>query len=134
MPVCALSSCQRLAQHPDWRTIPCILSAKVIQYTRSYLPYWRPFLHPQTEDAPCCGHRNPLNMVPLSRTVTCCGHRNPLNMAPLSRTVPCCRHRNPLNMAPLSRTVPCCDNRDTHNGNLIQCVRNVAVHYKGGWK
>ena len=26
-----------------------------IQYIRSYPPHWRPFLHPQLEDAPCCG-------------------------------------------------------------------------------
>jgi hypothetical protein len=32
----------------------------LIQYIRSYPPYWSPFLHPQTEDAPCCGDRNPL--------------------------------------------------------------------------
>ena len=32
----------------------------LIQYIRSYLPYWRPFLHPQLEDAPCCGDRDPL--------------------------------------------------------------------------
>ena len=25
----------------------------LIQYVRSYPPYWRPFLHPQPEDAPC---------------------------------------------------------------------------------
>ena len=31
-----------------------------IQYIRSYPPYWRPFLHPQPEDAPCRGDRNPL--------------------------------------------------------------------------
>ena len=32
----------------------------LIQYIRSYLPYWRPFLHPQPEDAPCRGDRDPL--------------------------------------------------------------------------
>jgi hypothetical protein len=31
-----------------------------IQYIRSYPPYWRPFLHPQPEDAPCRGDRDPL--------------------------------------------------------------------------
>ena len=25
----------------------------LIQYIRNYPPYWRPFLHPQAEDAPC---------------------------------------------------------------------------------
>ena len=32
----------------------------LIQYIRSYPPYWRPFLHPQPEDAPCRGDRDPL--------------------------------------------------------------------------
>ena len=32
----------------------------LIQYIRGYTPYWRPFLHPHPEDAPCCGDRNPL--------------------------------------------------------------------------
>jgi hypothetical protein len=32
----------------------------LIQYIRSYHPYWRPFLHPQPEDALCRGDRNPL--------------------------------------------------------------------------
>ena len=31
-----------------------------IQYIRSYTPYWRPFLHPQPEAAPCRGDRDPL--------------------------------------------------------------------------
>jgi len=29
----------------------------LIQYIRSYPPYWRPFVHPQPEDAPCRGDR-----------------------------------------------------------------------------
>jgi hypothetical protein len=33
----------------------------LIQYIRSYPPYRRPFLHPQPEDAPCRGDRDPLN-------------------------------------------------------------------------
>ena len=33
----------------------------LIQYIRSYRPYWRPFLHPQREDAPCRGDKDPLN-------------------------------------------------------------------------
>jgi hypothetical protein len=31
----------------------------LIQYIHSYSPYRRPFLHPQPEDAPCCGDRDP---------------------------------------------------------------------------
>jgi hypothetical protein len=30
----------------------------LIQYIRSYSPYWRPFLHLQPEHAPCCGDRD----------------------------------------------------------------------------
>jgi hypothetical protein len=32
----------------------------LIQYIHSYPPYWRPFFHPQPEDAPCRGDRDPL--------------------------------------------------------------------------
>jgi hypothetical protein len=32
----------------------------LIQYIRSYPPYWKPFLHPQPEDEPCRGDRDPL--------------------------------------------------------------------------
>jgi hypothetical protein len=32
----------------------------LIQYIRSYPPYWMPFLHPQPEDAPCRGDSDPL--------------------------------------------------------------------------
>jgi hypothetical protein len=31
-----------------------------IQYILSNPPYWRPFLHPKPEDAPCLGDRDPL--------------------------------------------------------------------------
>jgi hypothetical protein len=37
-----------------------------IQYIRSYRPIWRPFLHRQPEDAPCCGDRDPLTMSLIS--------------------------------------------------------------------
>ena len=32
----------------------------LIQYIRSYCPYWRPFLNPQPEDAPCRGDGDPI--------------------------------------------------------------------------
>ena len=35
---------------------------QLIQYIRSHPPYRRPFLHPQPEDAPCRGDRDPLHM------------------------------------------------------------------------
>jgi hypothetical protein len=34
----------------------------LIQFIRSYPPYWKPFLYPKPEDAPCRGDRNPLYM------------------------------------------------------------------------
>ena len=42
----------------------------LIQYTRSYPPYWRPFRHPQLEDAPYRGVTDPLIMG------CCAQHRN----------------------------------------------------------
>ena len=41
---------------PPFASCPRLL----IQYIRSYLPYWRPFLHPQPDDAPWRGDRDPL--------------------------------------------------------------------------
>ena len=38
----------------------------LIQYIRCHPPYWRPLLHPQPEDKPCHGDRNPLIMGLLS--------------------------------------------------------------------
>jgi hypothetical protein len=35
----------------------------LIQYIRSYPPYWRPFLYPKPEDVPCRGDRDPLTKV-----------------------------------------------------------------------
>jgi hypothetical protein len=35
----------------------------LIQHIRSYPPYWRPFLHPQPEGAPCHGDRDPLTCL-----------------------------------------------------------------------
>jgi len=34
----------------------------LIQYICSLPPYWRPFLHSQPEDAPCCGDRDSRSM------------------------------------------------------------------------
>jgi hypothetical protein len=41
----------------------------LIQFMHSYPPYWRPFLHPQPEDAPCRGDRDPHSWLPLTTTV-----------------------------------------------------------------
>jgi len=38
----------------------------LIQYIRSHPPYWRPFLQPQPEDAPCRGDRDPLITAVMS--------------------------------------------------------------------
>ena len=40
----------------------------LIQYIRSCLPYRKPFLHPQPEDAPCRGDRDPLITVIIRTT------------------------------------------------------------------
>jgi len=39
----------------------------LILYIRGYPPYWKPFLHPQPEDAPCQGDRDQL-ITALSST------------------------------------------------------------------
>jgi hypothetical protein len=38
----------------------------LIQYIHRYSPYWKPFLHPQPEDAPCRGDRDTLITQRLS--------------------------------------------------------------------
>jgi len=58
--VVTVRSCQHLAQPPSLRTTPCQVSRLLIQYIRSYRPYWRPFLHPQSRDAPCPVDSDPL--------------------------------------------------------------------------
>jgi len=44
-------------QSVGWPLVGC--PRVLIQYIRSYPPYWRPFLHPQRENAPCRGDRDP---------------------------------------------------------------------------
>jgi len=47
--------------------VGCLLL--LIQYIHSYTPYWRSFLHAQSEDMPCLGDRDPFISVwcwPLS--------------------------------------------------------------------
>jgi hypothetical protein len=68
---------------------PSLVSCLIllIQYIPNYPPYWRPFLHPQPEDAPCRGDRDPLitwvyqidvvvNPLPPNDTYIC--HTSPL--------------------------------------------------------
>jgi hypothetical protein len=43
----------------------------LIQYIRSYAPYRRPFLHPQPEDTPCRGDRDPLITWTFHINTTC---------------------------------------------------------------
>ena len=45
----------KLEGHPLSKVRDCF-----IQYIRSYLPYWRPFFHQQSEDTSCRGTREPL--------------------------------------------------------------------------
>ena len=45
---------------PQVRGPPLVACPRLlIQYIRSYPPYWRPFLHPKTEDAPYRGDTDP---------------------------------------------------------------------------
>ena len=44
----------------------------LIQYIRGYPPYRRPFLHPQPEDAPCRGDRDPLIHTSIFNSLTKC--------------------------------------------------------------
>ena len=48
----------KLKDHPSSACLRLL-----IQYIRSYPPYRRSFLHPQSEDAPCRGDRDPLITV-----------------------------------------------------------------------
>ena len=52
----------------------------LIQYIRSYPPYWSLFLHSQPEDAPCCGDRDPLITEP------CLLYSGKQSMNPLNRS------------------------------------------------
>jgi hypothetical protein len=55
-----VTSCWHLAQPPSWTTAPCRLS--MIAYSMYSQPpsISRSCLHPQPEDGPCCGDRDPL--------------------------------------------------------------------------
>ena len=45
--------------NPQYGGLPLLGCPRLlIQYIRSYTPYWRQFFHPQSEDAPCCGDRD----------------------------------------------------------------------------
>ena len=44
----------------------------LIQFTHSYPPYRRPFLHPQPEDAPCRCDRDPLILLVLTHNCSHC--------------------------------------------------------------
>jgi hypothetical protein len=45
---------------PSRRTTPCRLSVPAYSIYSQLSPYWRQFLHPQPEDAPCRGDRDPI--------------------------------------------------------------------------
>jgi len=50
--------------NPEAREPPLFCCPRLlIQYIRSYPPYWRPFLHSKSEDAPCHGDMDPLITV-----------------------------------------------------------------------
>ena len=58
-PIFRVRSCWHLAQPQTGRPPLVGCPRLLIQHIRSYPPYWRPFLHPQPEDAPCRGDRDP---------------------------------------------------------------------------
>jgi hypothetical protein len=62
-PFFTMRSCQHLAQPPSWRPPLVCCPLLLIQCIRSYPLHWSPFLHPQPEDAPCRGDRDPLIVV-----------------------------------------------------------------------
>ena len=71
-------SCWPLTQHEAG--VPPLVgcSQLLFQYIRSYPPYWKPFLHPQPEETPCRGDRNPLVMdrmlvMTIGYTPNACG-------------------------------------------------------------
>jgi hypothetical protein len=61
-PVLMVRNCYHLTQPQVGRppTVSCL--RLLIQYIHSYPPYWRPFLHPQPEDIPHRGDKDPLTM------------------------------------------------------------------------
>ena len=52
---------------------------QLIQYIRSYPPYRRPFLHPQPEDAPCRGDRDPQYIYSIVKTQQDVLYQNSVN-------------------------------------------------------
>ena len=56
----------------------------LIQHIGSYPPYWRPFLHPQPEDAPCPGDRDPLITYKLHWQNNSCAQLDFANPHPAS--------------------------------------------------
>ena len=56
-----------------------------IQYIHGYLPYWRPFLHPQPEDPPCRGESDPVIVDsyrrPLIKPSQCTCYQHTLSMS-----------------------------------------------------
>ena len=58
----SVRSCQHLSQPQAGGPPPFGCPRLLFQYICSYRPYWRPFLRPQPEDAPCLRDRYPLIM------------------------------------------------------------------------
>jgi len=62
-PVFLLWGVVSTSDNPQAGGLPLVGCSQLhIQCIRSYSPYWRPFLHPQPEDAPCRGDRDPFIM------------------------------------------------------------------------
>ena len=58
--VITVRSCKHSPNPQDGGPPPVGCPRLLIQYIRSYRPYWRPLLHPLPEDAPYRGDRDPL--------------------------------------------------------------------------
>jgi hypothetical protein len=72
----ALRPTPKLEGHPSSAVRGCLLN---LFY--SYPPYRRPFLHPQPEDAPCCGDRDPHSWQCINYHIESlkCSHSNLLS-------------------------------------------------------
>ena len=61
----------KLEEHPSSALGDCFFSIFA-----ATLRIWRPFLHPQSQDAPCCGDRDPLISTTTTTTTTTTNNNN----------------------------------------------------------
>ena len=92
----------------------------LIQYIRNYPPYWRPFLRPHTEDAPCSGDRYPFN------TASCTAW--PLKMGPM-----CFLETSVTNYQSTLRNIPEERRSHFHRGGSLKSRRESYAANLTGW-